>query len=372
MADDRSVFVRSGVMRISAGGLVLTVLAFPCWAETIIVDQNGSGDFWRIQPAIDYSWDGDIIVVLPGTYIETQGIKFNGRRITLTSLDPNDDSIVNSTIITTEAEGVPCVYFNFSEGADAIITGFTIMRSESSGIGCDAASPTITKNRVSCPGGTGIAHCAGLIANNIIFNCQIGIKCGGGIIRNNIIQNCSEAPGGHNTGFGIEKVWSGTPTVKNNIIQYCERSGLIVWSGGCNNSYNCFYGNERDFEGDTPGTGDFNRDPLLAGGRPQSAAGRWTGTEWVLDDANSPCIDAGDPEDSVGLEPNPNGARINIGAYGGTPQASKSPSGVVKTICTSYPPMDFNRDCKVDYQDFSVFVSSWLECNLDPPQSCWE
>jgi hypothetical protein len=43
-----------------------------------------------------------------------------------------------------------------------------------------------------------------------------------------------------------------------------------------------------------------------------------------LDDVTSPCIDAGDPNSPVGDEPEPNGDRINMGAYGGTTEASKS------------------------------------------------
>ncbi|HCO94134.1 MAG TPA: hypothetical protein DIU00_09315 [Phycisphaerales bacterium] len=41
-----------------------------------------------------------------------------------------------------------------------------------------------------------------------------------------------------------------------------------------------------------------------------------------------PCIDAGDPNSPVAFEPFPNGGIINIGAYGGTLEASKSPSGL--------------------------------------------
>lgn len=33
-------------------------------------------------------------------------------------------------------------------------------------------------------------------------------------------------------------------------------------------------------------------------------------------------IDAGDPTDNAGIEPAPNSNRINLGAYGGTRQAS--------------------------------------------------
>jgi len=43
---------------------------------------------------------------------------------------------------------------------------------------------------------------------------------------------------------------------------------------------------------------------------------------WVIDDVTSPCIDAGDPMFPIGPEPFPNGGIINMGAYGGTKEAS--------------------------------------------------
>lgn len=45
---------------------------------------------------------------------------------------------------------------------------------------------------------------------------------------------------------------------------------------------------------------------------------------WIMDDVTSPCIDAGDPNSPIGYEPIPNGGIINMGAYGGTQQASMS------------------------------------------------
>ena len=58
----------------------------------------------------------------------------------------------------------------------------------------------------------------------------------------------------------------------------------------------------------------------------KSQAGRWDpiGQTWVLDEVTSPCIDAGDPTSEVGDEPLPNGGRVNMGAYGGTTEASRS------------------------------------------------
>jgi len=58
----------------------------------------------------------------------------------------------------------------------------------------------------------------------------------------------------------------------------------------------------------------------------KSQAGRWdpASQNWVKDDVTSPCIDAGDPNSPVGEELEPNGGRINMGAYGGTAEASMS------------------------------------------------
>jgi len=60
----------------------------------------------------------------------------------------------------------------------------------------------------------------------------------------------------------------------------------------------------------------------------KSEAGWWDpiNESWVIDNITSPCIDAGDPNMPVCDEPEPNGDRINMGAYGGTAEASKSPA----------------------------------------------
>ena len=46
---------------------------------------------------------------------------------------------------------------------------------------------------------------------------------------------------------------------------------------------------------------------------------------WIFDNQTSPCIDAGRPDINPFCETMCNGGRINIGAYGNTPFASKSP-----------------------------------------------
>ena len=58
----------------------------------------------------------------------------------------------------------------------------------------------------------------------------------------------------------------------------------------------------------------------------QTQAGRWDELtqSWTVDEATSVCIDAGDPNQSVGYEQPPHGDRINMGVYGGTVMASQS------------------------------------------------
>jgi hypothetical protein len=86
----------------------------------------------------------------------------------------------------------------------------------------------------------------------------------------------------------------------------------------------------------------------------KSAYGRYdpNTANWVYDSVTSFGIDAGDPNDIPALEPMANGGRVNIGAFGGTPYASKSGVWPVDG--------DYNFDGKVDLLDFNIFASYWL------------
>jgi len=93
----------------------------------------------------------------------------------------------------------------------------------------------------------------------------------------------------------------------------------------------------------------------------KSEAGRWDANEgrWAIDGATSPCIDAGDPMSPIGYEPFPNGGIINMGAYGGTAEASKSYFG--GPLCETILAGDVNGDCKVDFLDFRLMALHWLD-----------
>ena len=70
-----------------------------------------------------------------------------------------------------------------------------------------------------------------------------------------------------------------------------------------------------------PAAGDFHLKTQTAEGRYDPLLGAF-----VNDGVTSLLIDSGDPGRSVGLEPTPNGSRVDIGLYGGTAEASKSRS----------------------------------------------
>ncbi len=77
---------------------------------------------------------------------------------------------------------------------------------------------------------------------------------------------------------------------------------------------------------------------------------------WVLDNVNSPCIDAGNPMVTTSEEPMPNGGRINMGAYGGTAYASMSES----SITSDELPLEIVEQVHVIAGDFQDEDSTWF------------
>jgi predicted outer membrane repeat protein len=111
-------------------------------------------------------------------------------------------------------------------------------------------------------------------------------------------------------------------------VEYSDIEG--GWSGIGNIDMDPFFASPGYWDpNETPD--DPNDDVWVAGDyHLKSQAGRWdpTSESWIIDDVTSPCIDAGNPNSPVGFEPFPTGGIINMGAYGGTAEASKSPLGL--------------------------------------------
>ena len=192
---------------------------------------------------------------------------------------------------------------------------------------------TIQENSADLGGG-GVAllyytYCT--MANNVI--ARNSALVGGGImnylgypsiVNNTIVRNRPSALQLEVTdeyGWGFESC-----AIVNNIIWDNE---IYLSDDVMEGQYEIYF---NDIQGGWEGPDNINVDPLFAhaaGGdyHLKSQAGRWdpSAGDWVTDEATSPCIDAGDPASDVAEEPEPNGQRINMGAYGGTDQASKSP-----------------------------------------------
>ncbi len=225
--------------------LICLLPVFTCQGERIIVDNDGPADFSSIQDAINASRDGDTIVVRAGTYNES--IFFNGRSIVITSENPDDLSVVQSTVIDSNFDY--SVTFDFAEGSDSVLTGFTIT---GRGIFCYATSPSILKNIIRDCDSMGIYGdngAAPAISNNTITsNSRAGIYRCDGRITNNVISQNNGSGIADCSGPIINNVISGNSNSLGGALQYCYgeiRSNVIennyaAFSGGA--FYGC-YGN---------------------------------------------------------------------------------------------------------------------------------
>lgn len=142
------------------------------------------------------------------------------------------------------------------------------------------------------------------------------------------------------------------------LISYCNVQG--GWHGEGNIDVDpCFV--EPGYW-DTNGTPDDPNDNLWINGdyHLNSQAGRWDSNSqsWVMDDITSPCIDAGDPNSPISIEPFPNGGRINMGSYGASDEAGKTYFGSLP--CQTIIAGDINGDCVVDFEDLAIIVSHWM------------
>lgn len=334
------------------------------WYVDGSVAASGDGTSWQwafktIQEGIDVASNGDTVIVAEGVYVEN--IVLKGVDVTLTGTDPLDPTVIAATVI--DGNGVSrVVTFDGRETEASVLAGFTI-RNGSGGIfggeGGIRTHATIRNNLVTGNmAGGGMAFCDGPILNNsVVGNAGAGILSCSGLIRGNVIARNS-IPGSGSSGGGLAGC---NGTIENNIIYGNSVSGygsagggLAGCSGIIRNNTICYNSAETDAGGPAEGGGlagcegtiqncivwgNTGRSQLWSCSVPTySCIEGWAGggegnissSPHFVDPAAgnfhlkswSPCIDAGDPTSPFSEEPELNGGRINMGAYGNTPEAT--------------------------------------------------
>ncbi|MBW8041296.1 MAG: hypothetical protein FVQ85_15005 [Planctomycetes bacterium] len=365
-------------------------------ARTITVDDDLPADFNNIQAAINDANDGDTVLVADGTYTGTgnRDIDFLGKAITLRSENGPQNCIINCQ---GSGRGF---YFHSGEDANSVLDGFTIIngyKANGGGIRCTGSSPHITNCVITdnvapwVPGFPGSFATSGggiltevcspiidncIISNNIATDRGGGIKCytGGDPRYSPTLRNCIITGNTAHIGGALYRcrgpitnctICYNSASLRGGGVYDCGGliTNCIIWSNGddlylSSATYSCI----EDFDS---GTGNIHSDPCFADLNNddyhlKSQAGRWepNNQTWVKDEVTSPCIDGGDPGSPIGDEPFPNGGIINMGAYGGTTEASKSYFG--RPPCEIIIAGDVNGDCIVNYLDFRLMALNWL------------
>lgn len=258
-----------------------------------------------------------------------------------------------------------------------------------------------------CTDNATVVNC--LLANNSSGggeNADAGGYGGGFLATDATVVNCTiccntagkdEGP----AGFGGGVSAGGSVSVRSSILYGNSVNGIFdeaaqLHAGAPVVNYSCIQG----WTGTWGGMGNISDDPLFAGPgdyHPASEHGRWDASArmWVYDAVTSPCVDGGGPSDAAWKgELWPHGERINMGVYGGTPEASMSPllrgnpADVTRSGCVGTDdlmliadkwlgeqmlcPEDINLDGRIDYGDFSAVAQNWAFCVGYDAAGLWE
>ena len=375
----------------------LPVMAGTTFAGQILYVDAANGDdtnggvseetaFATIQKGLDRATEGDTVIVLPGLYLDTDPlnddyITFPGENIILTSIDPTDWNVVESTIIRGY------VQFAGTENANCKLTGFSIKDPYDGAVYGSGTGATISHCIISGNGPCSavvIRDCDGtirncLIAGNTYPGCgsplAVIYDCGG------LIENCTIA---NNATSGISVFGGKSLIVQNCIIYNNGGSQIEVLSGS---ALDISYCDLQDDLGGIAGSGTVNWglgnidaypnfvDAASEDYHLSSEGWRWSeylihDSHWTYDYISSRCIDAGNPgspldNELLTIPDDPDhlwgtNLRINMGTFGGTAEASMPPHNWALLG-------DITNDGTVGYEDLVWQMGDWLTIASQQP-----
>jgi len=291
----------------------------------------------------------------------------------------------------TNGGGIYCGLNSSATMTNCIIRGNSAIGSTphvsgySGGVQCydnsvmNLANCTIAENSAGLAGGAMFCKDSSVTVTNCIMFGNRAVGGNGGAIESTsctttlancvIVGNSAGEPG------GAVLCWQGSVNIISSIVRANiapQGSEISVMNGGI---LSLNYSNVAEGQAGIHlqssgildwGDGNIDADPCFSDPdndnyHLMSQAGRWdpNNQSWVQDAVTSPCIDAGDPMSPIGLEPFPNGGFVNMGAYGGTPDASKSYFGAPP--CETIVAGDINGDGQVNMADLEIMALHWTD-----------
>jgi hypothetical protein len=257
---------------------------------------------------VNFADFGQTILLLPGHYKEN--LIISAKDLTIRSDNSQDTPDVSPVTISGDGESA---VVSLLAGSAVELQGITI-RDGGLGVRCSAAQLQMSHCVVTGNEGCGVevSDESDLVMTNSIIasNAESGInslpvnKGRQGFVYSDVdITNCTIV---RNQRYAVD---GNKIAIKNSILYF---NGQLVDSaqisgGDINVTFS-------DVQGVFDGDGNIDVDPLFVDADNGDYRLR----------TDSPCIDAGDPSDPVGDEPKPNGGRINMGAYGGTAEATRT------------------------------------------------
>jgi Tol biopolymer transport system component len=332
-ADGRYLFFS----RTSGGGIFWVANPIPSPDPNGRVYNLSTGDrFGTVQAAVSMAQAGQVILLSPGTYREN--LTLPNRVLTIRSANAQDSAVVSLTSLVGDGDS-PVVSLAAGTALRSI-QGLTITGG-TDGVVCEGAMLQVSSCVI-----TGHQDCGIEVSEESTLSMDHCIVAG-------------------NAGPGLRSMPKASarrgPTYSKVDLTQCtlvQNRGCGLEGDGITAANSILYGNGisvgdlqikgyntrvsySDVQGRFVGEGNLDADPaFVASGQwtdpntyiqgdyhLKSQAGHWNPRTytWVLDDATSPCIDTGDPNTAFGLEPSPNGSRVNLGVYGNTTEASRSP-----------------------------------------------